>query len=43
MAAWRRCPPICLMVRSALGIKPEEEPSTNFAELLSMFPGGVIK
>jgi hypothetical protein len=26
-----------------LGIKPKEKPSKNFAELLAMFPSGVIK
>lgn len=41
--AWDECPPIRRMVAAFCGIKPKEKPSTNFAELIAMFPGGQIK
>jgi hypothetical protein len=41
--AFADCPPLRRMVAAFLGIKPKEKPKNNFAELLGMFPGGVIK
>jgi len=31
------------MVAAYLGIKPKPKPSTNYHELIAMFPGGTIK
>jgi hypothetical protein len=31
------------MVAAYLGIKPKAKASKNYADLLAMFPGGVIK
>jgi hypothetical protein len=41
--AFADCPPLRRMVAAFLGIKPKERPSKNFADLLSLFPGGVIR
>jgi len=41
--AWEDCPPLRRMIAAFMGIKPKEKPSKNFAELLAMFPGGIIK
>jgi hypothetical protein len=37
------CPPLRRMVAAFMGIKPKEKPSTDYAELLAMFPSGMIK
>jgi hypothetical protein len=31
------------MMAAHLGIKPKPKPSTNYDELLAMFPGGTIR
>lgn len=41
--AWEDCPPVRRLVAAAVGFKPKPKPSKNFAELLSMFPGGMIR
>ena len=41
--SWADCPPLRRMAAAYLGIKPKDKPSKNLAELLGMFPGGVIK
>lgn len=41
--AWEDCPPLRRMVAAYLGIKPKKPSTKNFAELLGMFPGGVIR
>jgi hypothetical protein len=41
--AWADCPPLRRMVAAYLGYRPRQKPSTNYHELLAMFPGGAIK
>lgn len=41
--AWEECPPVRRLVAAAVGYKPKPKPSTNYEQLLAMFPGGVIK
>src|ERR1700692_27928 len=36
------CPPLRKFTAALNGHKPQEKPSRNYAELLAMFPGGVI-
>jgi len=40
---WTDCPPLDVMVAAYLGIKPKEKASKDFAGLVAMFPGGVIR
>ncbi len=41
--AWTECPPLRRMVAAYLGYKPPARPSTNYNELLAMFPSGTIQ
>ena len=41
--AWADCPPLRRMAAAYLGYRPRQKPSTNYHELLAMFPGGAIK
>ena len=41
--AWAECPPLRRLLAASLGYKPRPRPSTNYHELLAMFPGGAIR
>jgi hypothetical protein len=41
--AWADCPPLRRMVAAYLGIKPKQQASQNYHDLLAMFPGGTIR
>jgi hypothetical protein len=41
--AWIDYPPVRRMVAAYLGHKPRARPSSNYHELLAMFPGGAIR
>ncbi len=41
--AWSDCPPLRRMVAAYLGYRPRSRASTNYQELLAMFPSGNIK
>ena len=41
--AWSECPPGRRLVAAYLGYKPPSRPSSNFQELLAMFPSGTIR
>lgn len=41
--AWTECPPARRIVAAYLDYKPPSRPSSNFHELLAMFPNGAIR
>ena len=41
--AWADCPPLRRMVAAYLGYKLRPRPSTDYHELLAMFPTGTIR
>jgi hypothetical protein len=41
--AWSECPPSRRLLAASLGFKPKPRPSTDYRELLAMFPGGALK
>ena len=41
--AWEQWPPLRKLIGSALGHVPKAAASTNYHELLAMFPGGAIR
>ncbi len=41
--AWAEFPPLRRIVAAYLGHKPRARPSTNYHELVAMFPSGTIR
>ncbi len=41
--AWADCPPARRLLAAFLGYKPPARPSSNYQELLAMFPNGTIR
>jgi len=41
--AWSENPPLRRLLAASFGFKPKPRPSTDYRELLAMFPGGAIK
>jgi hypothetical protein len=42
-SAWAECPPLRRLLAVHLGYKPRPRASTDYHELVAMFPGGAIR